>query len=128
MLKEEWYFDKQNSSLNVRIIGLCPIQEYYRDEDVKQESAQRRPLFWVYFPEAREILAGREVFNPANTARNPSFDDIFMKRTFNSYIVKEGNVYNNRDISSYLSGKDAMLESKRIENSIFDYEQNLWEY
>ncbi|MDP2336698.1 MAG: gliding motility protein GldN [Bacteroidota bacterium] len=128
MVKEEWYFDKQSSTMNVRIIGICPIQEFFRDEDVNQEAVQRRQVFWIYFPEARDILANNEVFNPQNTARNASYDDIFLKRKFNSYIVKEENIYNNRDISQYLSGKDAMLESKRIENSIFDYEQNLWEY
>ena len=128
MVKEEWYFDKQTSTMNVRVIGICPIQEFYREGDVNQESVQRRQVFWIYYPEAREIMASSEVFNPQNTARNPSFDDIFLKRKFNSYIVKEENIYNNRDISQYLSSKDAMLESKKIENSIFDYEQNLWEY
>ncbi len=128
MLKEEWYFDKQTSTLNVRIIGICPIQEFYRDEDTNQEAVQRRQVFWIYYPEARDIFAANEVFNPINTARNSSFDDIFLKRRFNSYIVKEENIYNNRSISQYLSGKDAMLESKKIENSIFEFEQNLWEY
>lgn len=128
MVKEEWFFDKQTSTMNVRVIGICPIQEFYREGDVNQESVQRRQVFWIYYPEARELMAANEVFNPQNTARNASFDDIFLKRKFNSYIVKEENIYNNRDISQYLGGKDAMLESKRIENSIFDYEQNLWEY
>jgi gliding motility associated protien GldN len=128
MIKEEWVFDKQSSSMNVRIIGLCPIQEFYRDEDVNQENVQRRQVFWIFFPEARNLLATNGVFNSQNTARDASFDDVFLKRIFNSYIVKEENVYNNRDISQYFSSKDAMLESKRIENSIFDYEQNLWEY
>lgn len=128
MVKEEWVFDKQTSTMNVRVIGICPIQEFYREGDVNQESVQRRQVFWIYYPEAREIMASSEVFNPQNTARNASFDDIFLKRRFNSYIVKEENIYNNRDISQYLSSKDAMLESKKIENSIFDYEQNLWEY
>ena len=128
MLKEEWYFDKQTSSLNVRIIGICPIREYYFDNDVNQENIQRMQVFWIYYPEARELMAANEVFNTQNTARNPSYDDVFLKRIFNSFIVKETNVYNNRDISAYLTGKDAMLESKRIENDIFDYEQNLWEY
>ena len=49
MLKEEWYFDKQTSTLNVRVIGICPIQEFYRDEDVNQESVQRRQVFWIYY-------------------------------------------------------------------------------
>jgi hypothetical protein len=73
-------------------------------------------------------MAKNEVFNAQNTARNLSFDDVFLKRKFNSYIVKEENIYNNREIAKYLGSKDAMLESQRIENSIFDYEQNLWEY
>lgn len=128
MVKEEWIFDKQTSTMNVRVIGICPIQEFYREGDVNQESVQRRQVFWIYYPEARDIMASSEVFNPQNTARNSSFDEIFLKRKFNSYIVKEENIYNNRDISQYLSSKDAMLESKKIENSIFDYEQNLWEY
>lgn len=128
MLKEEWYFDKQASTMNVRIIGICPIREFYRDEDTNQEDVQRQQVFWIYYPEARDLLAGNEIFNRQNTARNASFDDIFLKRKFNSYIVKEENIYNNRAISQYLSGKDAMRESRRIENEIFDYEQNLWEY
>lgn len=128
MLKEEWYFDKQTSTLNVRIIGICPIREYYRDEDVNQETVLRQQVFWVYYPEARELMAANEVFNVNNTARNSTYDDVFLKRIFTSYILKESNIYNNRAISQYLSGKDAMLESKRIENDLFDYEQNLWEY
>ncbi len=128
MIKEDWYFDKQTSSLNVRIIGICPIQEFYRDDDANQENVQRRKVFWVYYPEARELMAANAVFNPQNSARNLSFDDVFLKRKFNSYIVNEENIYNNRAISQYLGSKDAMHESKRIENSIFDYEQNLWEY
>jgi len=128
MLKEEWYFDKQTSTMNVKIVGICPIREYYRDDDTNQESLLRQQVFWIYYPEARDLLAGSEVFNPQNAAQNLSFDDIFLKRKFNSYIVKEENIYNNRDISQYLTGKNAMLESRRIENSIFNYEQNLWEY
>ena len=128
MLKEEWYFDKQTSTLNVRIIGICPIREYFGDEDVNQATVRRQPVFWIYYPEARELMAANEVFNTQNTARNSSYDDLFLKRVFTSYILKETNIYNNRSITQYLSGRDAMLESKRIENDIFDYEQNLWEY
>lgn len=127
MIKEEWYFDKQNSRLQVRIIGICPIQEFY-NEDVAESPLQRRKVFWVYYPEARDLLASNEVFNPYNDSRRMSFDDVFVKRYFNSYIVQESNVHNNRLISQYLVGKNAMLESKKIEDKIFDFEQDLWEY
>jgi len=127
LLKEEWYFDKQTSSLQVRIIGICPIREYVREGDTSGE-IQRQKLFWVYFPEARPLLATNLALNPYNDARQQSFDDVFIKRMFSSYIVKESNIYNNRDISAYLSGKEAMLESKKIEDEIFNFEQDLWEY
>ncbi len=127
MIKEEWYFDKQNSRLQVRVIGICPIQEFYR-EDIPDSPVQRRKVFWIYYPEARNLLAANEVFNPYNDSRRMSFDDVFIKRYFNSYIVQESNVHNNRLISQYLDGKNAMLESKRIEDKIFNFEQDLWEY
>lgn len=127
LIKEEWYFDKQNSTLNVRIIGICPIREFVRPGD-SPDQVQRQKLFWIYYPEARPLLSTNLVLNPYNSAQQVSFDDLFIKRTFNSYIVEEENVYNNRGISAYLTGKNAMLESKRIENKIFDFEQDLWEY
>jgi len=132
MIKEEWYFDKQASALQVRIVGICPIQEFLRDDSgnvaAEDNQVQRRKVFWIYYPEARDLLASNEVFNPYNDAHRMSFDDLFIKRYFNSYIVQESNVFNNRVISDYLGGKEAMLESKRIEDKIFNFEQDLWEY
>ncbi len=127
LIKEEWYFDKQSSTLNVRIIGLCPIRLFARENDPSGE-IQREKIFWVYYPEVRDLLSTNLVVNPSNDASQMSFDDLFVKRYFNSYITRESNVYNNRQISAYLTGKDAMLESKKIEKEIFDFEQDLWEY
>ncbi len=127
MVKEEWYFDKQSSTLNVRIIGICPIREYIRPNDPTNE-VQRSQVFWVYYPEARDVLARSVAMNPYNSAQSLSYDDLFIKRMFNSYVIKESNVHNNRWITSYLSGREAMLESQKIENEIFNFEQDLWAY
>lgn len=127
MIKEEWYFDKQTSTLNVRIIGICPIREYLRAGDTSGE-VQRERLFWIYYPEVRPLLSTNLVLNQYNEARQMSFDDLFIKRFFNSYVVQESNVYNNRNVSAYLQGKEAMMESQRIEEKIFTFEQDLWEY
>ncbi len=127
MIKEEWFFDKQTSTMNVRIIGICPIQEYYREDDINQENAQRRQVFWVYYPEIRETLASAAV-KTERGSMGMSYDDLFMKRYFSSYIIKESNTYNNRSVNQYLTGKEAMLESLKIEDKIFNYEQDLWEY
>ncbi|MBJ09931.1 MAG: gliding motility protein GldN [Flavobacteriales bacterium] len=125
-VKEEWYFDKQRSVMDVRIIGLCPIRDRF-DED-SNEFLGVEPLFWVYFPEARKVLTKAEVFNHRkNNAARLTFDDIFHKRFFNSYIVKESNKYD-RFVNQYKTGLDALLESERIKEEIFHLEHDLWEY
>jgi len=133
LLKEMWFFDKQRSVLEVRVIGICPIRIYNKESDdpdaeAGSEQKMMKKLFWVYFPEARKILANHEVFNPKNDGAYMSFDDVFFKRMFSSYIVKESNAYNDREISEYTVGLESMLEAERIKESIFSYEQDLWEY
>jgi gliding motility associated protien GldN len=128
IVKEIWYFDKQKSTLQVRILGICPIKLFYREEDVTQDNLLRKKLFWVYYPEIRKILAKNEALNDRNGARNFSFDDLFLMRNFDSYIIKEENVYNNRYIQQYAADEFATKESERIKNYIFNYEQDLWEY
>lgn len=123
-VKEDWFFDKQRSMLEVRIIGICPITEVYDDQGAFRGF---KPLFWIYFPEARPIFAKNEVFNRFNGAARMTYDDLFWKRMFSSYVYKVDNVYDRR-ISEYATGIDAILESERIKDELFNFEQNLWEY
>ncbi|MCX6236163.1 MAG: gliding motility protein GldN [Bacteroidia bacterium] len=125
-IKEVWYFDKQKSTLQVRILGICPIRVYKKD--LKDSTFVRKRLFWVNYPEIRPLLAKNESLNEFNGARSLSFDDLFLTRRFDGYIVKEENTYNNRAIEQYATGEYAAKESERIKNSIFNYEQDLWEY
>jgi hypothetical protein len=66
LLKEVWFFDKQRSVMEVRIVGLCPIRLYAKESDdpdaEEDEQLMMKKLFWVYFPEARKILANHKVF------------------------------------------------------------------
>lgn len=124
LVKEVWYFDRNYSRLDVRVIGICPIREYANTEG----SIVKKQAFWIYYPEARSLLARNEVFNASNDAQRRSFDDIFIKRYFGSYIVKEANVYNNRGIQDYAVGVEAMLESNRVRGEISNFEHDLWEF
>ena len=126
-LKEEWFFDKQRSTMDVRIIGLAPLQEN-KDEITGRLTGSFSPLFWVYFPEARKVLINAEVFNLVkNNAERRTYDDIFWKRMFGSTITKESSVMD-RKVNEYMIGLDALLESQRIKTEIFNIEHDLWEY
>lgn len=130
LIKEKWYFDKQHSTMKVRILGICPIRIYNRldDQGLPTEEIIKQMTFWVYYPEARNLLARHEVFNRQNDAQQISFDDFFFQRRFGSYIYKESNVYDNRRIGSYTSGIETLYEAEAIKNEIFTYEHDLWEY
>jgi gliding motility associated protien GldN len=125
-IKEDWFFDSKRSVLDVRIIGICPVRE--RIDPETGESLGDQTLFWVYFPEAREVLVNAPVFNRMNDAQRVSFDDLFLRRMFNSYIYKESNVYD-RQINEYIEYTlDQLLEAERIKNDIRNYELDIWEY
>lgn len=124
-IKEDWYFDKQRSELYVRIIGLAPqIASLTPDGE---RTGNFRTLFWLYFPECRYVFSNWDVYNRQNDAERRSFDDVFMKRQFASYIYKEQNVYD-RSIIEYAVGIDALLESERIKEEIFLLEHDLWSF
>ncbi|NLL28810.1 MAG: gliding motility protein GldN [Bacteroidales bacterium] len=123
-LKEEWFFDMQRSVIECRILGVCPIRDEYDDEGNLKGF---RPLFWIYFPEARNIFVKHEVYNRYNDGQRLTFDDFFFRRMFNSYVIKESNVYD-RYISEIYTGMDALLESERLEEQRVLFEHDLWEY
>ena len=110
--------------MDVRILGICPLINIY-DDDGNFLSVEE--MFWIYFPEARPVFAQAEVFNRKNSAERRTYDELFWKRMFASYIYKEDNVYD-REIYKYAVGMDALLEADRIKNELFSFEQELWEF
>jgi gliding motility associated protien GldN len=123
-VKEDWFFDKQRSVMDVRILGLCPVKEEF---DENGEPKGYRVLFWVYFPECRKLFANNEVYNRWNDAERRTYEDVFFKRMFGSYIYKESNVYD-RKILQFAKGMDGLLEAERIKQELFEKEHDLWEY
>ncbi len=127
MVKEMWFFDKQRSVMDFRIIGLCPIRKYYREDDVDQTNPLYKKVFWVYYPEVRPKLAKSPVYWPYTDVTNITYDDIFQKRLFSSYIYMESNPYR-RAILEYKKGLDVLVEAERIKQEMFNFEQDLWSY
>ncbi|MDT3402820.1 type IX secretion system ring protein PorN/GldN [Mucilaginibacter terrae] len=122
-IKEDWVFDRQRSVFEPRIIGIAPL--------IKLKAAgietDFQPAFWIYFPEARQVLATKEAISRNNDATGLSFDDVFMKRLFASVIVKVSNQKDER-IKDYAQGIDKLYESEKVKKSLMDWELGLWQY
>ena len=131
LVKGLWYFDKRQGELKYRIIGIAPAAPDVNFIDSEDE-ANKEPigLFWVFFPEIRDILHEANAFNNKNSAVPLSFDHMLNSRRFSAFIYKEENVYGDREVKDYVAENALMqlLESDRIKDKIRNFEQDMWSY
>ena len=123
-LKEVWYFDKETSTVKVRLLGIAPLI------DVKDDNGNFRyelPMFWVYYPDARYLLARHLAFREGNDTSPLTWEDIMEMRFFSSYVYKERNVLDLR-LKDIYSGVDLLMEGEKINQKIFNFEHDLWSY
>jgi len=125
-IKEDWFFDRQRSVMDVRIIGIAPIIRVI--DPSNGEERGKKKLFWLYYPNCREVFANAESFNRFNDAERRTYEDIFWKRMFSSYVTKQSNVFD-RSIEEYLTaGLDRLLEADKIKQEIMTLEMDMWHY
>lgn len=141
-VKEIWFFDKERSLLDVRILEIEPMIEYEKElnlgagaEGQSEEEGvgavkQKKRLGYIMYDELRPYLAQQDVYNRKNNAQRLSLDDVLTwKREFSSFIYAEQNVYGDRYISDYiLNARDQKIESDKITDKIRAFEHELWEF
>ena len=155
-IKEDWFFDKQRSVLDRRIISIAPLARFTVDLEEntvergdllvydkegksfvysKEETGfveytdtyEERELFWLYFPELRNVIVNYFVYNDKSDAQWMSFDDLFWKRQFSAQIYKTTDKFD-RDIEDYKYGVDALYEAERIKDEVRKWEIDVWNY
>jgi len=114
-IKEDWYFDKVRSVMDVQIVALAPVIQ-------KQDAKDSVNLCWIYFPDLRPLLSKTKIVR-CYLATN--MDELFAKRGFTSTIYKESNVYD-RSLADYLPLKARNAEAERIEMDMIENEHDLW--
>ena len=133
MVKGVWYIDSRQGEMKYRLLGIAPIapdvQTIGRD-NLGNNVDERLPLFWVFYPNAREVMHEMKVFNPNNAAFPISFDHLLNAHRFNALIYKEENVYGDREVKSYVKGNSLfqVLESEKLKEDIRNKELDIWNY
>ncbi len=152
-IKEDWIFDKIRQELEPRIVGIALLKKtkptappstnintlsnmavpssqpsVIAAAAAKFDTAPPQIMFWLNFEQIRPELHKAVVLNNYNDAFPLSFDDLLVKRTFASYIVKESNTKNIPISVSFTDPQDRLRESERIKKALMDWEHDLWSY
>lgn len=127
-IKEDWIFDRNLGRMVVRILGMAPIKDVYDDNTGAYRGSQ--PVFWLYYPEMRPMLAQYEVFNPENDVARMTWDDYFEGRFFDSRIIKTSNPFDisYKDRSKYMTDLNALYEGQKASQMLFNKEHDMWVY
>ncbi len=132
-VKEDWIFDRNVGQMVVRIVGLAPVKDIYDPTTNLYRGSQA--MFWLYYPDIRNLLANYEAINPYNDMFRPTWDEFFESRMFASRITKVSNPfglisggYGESFRDHNYSEMEALYESKRAAEEIFNKEHDMWVY
>lgn len=136
-IKGMWYIDKREGQMKYRLLGIAVMGQDPQTMGVLgpdgrpiNNGNQLVDLFWVFYPDIRELTANTVVFNGNNRSSDITFDDLLNARRFSSIIYKSSLGPGNGVIADYIP-KDAeaqLEESNRIKNRILEMENAMWNY
>ncbi len=157
-IKEDWYFDKNRSKLERRIIAIAPVGRYNADPEFNKEGYLDRYLNFVF------VNNNGALVNSLNEPVDMKTAIIVEKEIFWLYFDELRNVlikyyvYNDksdaqfdsfddlfiqrrfsstaykttdkfdREIEDYKFGVDRLYEAERIKEEIRKWEQDVWNY
>ena len=101
------------------MIGIAPLA-------YNKKFKKTMPLFWIYYPEWKELLSSFQAKNQYSN-EEITFNDVFSRKLFISLISKENNIFD-RSIKSTFHEKDFYLESELIKEKILIYQENLFHH
>ncbi len=136
-IKGMWYIDRRDSQMKYRLLGIAAMGQdpammgqYGPDGLPLASKDELIDLFWVYYPDAREVLANNIAFNNRNLSSDISFDDLLNARRFSSIIYKSDNGLGNGVIKDYIprDADEQLEESERIKAQILQMESDMWNY
>ena len=152
-VKEDWYFDKELSVFEKRIICIAPVARYtYSDQATTTERGdllvynklgkayrfdtgfeeyteqwEEREMFWLYFPELRNVIVNYFVYNDKNDSDRMSYDELFLLRYYSGQIYKSSNRYD-QEIQDYRHGVDALYEAEKFKDKMRNWEHDVWNF
>lgn len=125
-VKEAWYFDKNNSVVDIKTLALCPVIIRQDDFDVDRT---RYPMFWIPYENIRPYASRMPIMiSSLNNATTMTINDYFTKHLFEGDIDKATNVRNLTLAQQYPDEAKRKEAQKKIEAQLKQFNTNLWVY
>ena len=138
-LKEDIYFDRVHSRIyfDIQAVTLIlPAASADRSSDGGFTSYDYNPAGFEKAIASFRFIDLYNLFkdnpdaiwyNDRNIAQHKNLSDAFLLRLFKGNIVKVANVDDNR-IADLFDGKEAIIQSLKVEQDLIEWEASLWEY
>jgi gliding motility associated protien GldN len=124
VIKEVWFFDKHRSVQESRILAIAPLLSYSKDNS----SLIKSIVCWFNFDELRQAMAEAKIYWGDNQSSDMTMGLFFDQRLFSGYILGVDDLYH-RTLLDYLTNEEEIRkEQNRINDSLIDFESDLWEY
>ncbi len=117
LLKEDWIFDSKLGKTRRFIVAIAPLI-------FDEKSGTVVPLFWLYYPEWEDVFASFYINSPFN-GDVVTYATVFSEQHFISKISKQNNLYD-RDVKSYLHGKDVGDHDQKLKENVIKNESDLF--
>lgn len=125
-VKEAWYFDKNNSVVDIKTLAICPV--IIRQDDFGVDRT-RYPMFWIPYENIRPYASRMPIMiSSLNNATTMTINDYFTKHLFEGDIDKATNVRNLTLAQQYPDEAKRKEAQKKIEAQLKQFNTNLWVY
>jgi len=139
LVKEICLYGYDNQLIETQTIGICPIRQYYRDDDINSENPLYKKVAWFYFPQIQQ-LAAQSFATRIDFSDSKTFEQLFFNQQFKGVDISDTtfeynkliypsytNLYVNlhdNEISKFLNN---IIEIKEIENAEVQLVDNIEE-
>lgn len=121
-IQEDWIFDRNVGRMLPRVRAITPMLSQYNDDGTFRNLV---PLFTVYYPESRDVLAQYEIYNPENDVRRMTWTDYIDRSYYSAYIIKTS--HNNPENANFKGGFDGLIQGQKEMEDIISKEMDMWE-
>ncbi|MBN2890638.1 MAG: hypothetical protein JXL97_02115 [Bacteroidales bacterium] len=99
IFQEVHFFNDEKELIQVVTTGICPIREYYREDDYEQANPLFSKTFWVYYLDLQNITSQKKLFGQ-DCFSNITFDDFIFNQKYFGIDFTDTVAWNSSDFST----------------------------